>query len=116
MDIKDLVNFVKFTEKCSQKEVAMALGIAECVMSDVLKGRRNPNTVISKLLEKYPYLSKEFTNNNKDTLPQQSTNINTDERTKLLNLLTNQQQIIMDLQAQIKEKDKLIAQLINQNK
>lgn len=111
MTVRDLIFLVKKREKCTQKDIANTLGIADSYLSDTINGKRKPAKTIRQLLENYPYLREEINKKSENT-NNEITPINNEEREKFLNLLTNQQKMIMDLQEQLKIKDEIINKYI----
>lgn len=109
MNIKEMVELIKFQEKCTQRDIAKTIGMADSNLSSAIKGERIPVKLIKKLLSAYPYLKNEVDKEKENSFKTESV----DEREKLINLLTTQQELIMKLQNVIQEKDNIINTLMN---
>lgn len=67
MNIKKVINLIKFKENCKQKDIAKALNVSENYLSDIVSGRSElTESFISKLELTFPYISEENIDKNEE--------------------------------------------------
>ncbi|MBR1775076.1 MAG: helix-turn-helix transcriptional regulator [Bacteroidales bacterium] len=114
MEIRNAINFIKFKEKCTQKDIAERLGVKNTYISDVLNGRHKVSkSLLDKLLYHYPYLSEQNTdifNPKEETLKTSDIDVNKFFTIidKLQKHIEEQDELISTLQHSIRQKDEII--------